>query len=172
MALIVVSGFSKNVIESSFDSESFASIEFDGYLNVTPAVSNIITKRPIEDGFDLIDGVHNSASILAVEIIITDTAQTIIDKRAITNLPNILGTKFFKTHTRRQLDSLQDIVSKKGTVNLKTKYGNYEGYYIQDVAYSETSEQALRISFTMIESRTDIAVEASENISDSIGLWS
>lgn len=172
MALIAISGFSKNIIESSFESDSFASVEFDGFLNVTPAVSNIVTKRPIEDGYDLIDGVHNSASILAVEIIITDTAQTVIDKRAITNLPNVFGTKFFKSHTKRQLDNLQDIINKKGTVNLKTKYGNYEGYYIQDVAYSETSEQALRISFTMIESRTNATADATSNISDSIGLWS
>ena len=74
MALISISGFSKNEFVSD---ESGTAVEFDGYLNVNQVVPNIVTKRPIEAGYDLTDAIHNSPITLTVEIVVTDTAQTV-----------------------------------------------------------------------------------------------
>jgi len=169
MALIQISGFSKNVFESD---ESGITVAFDGFLSVNQVVNNIVTKRPIEDGFDLTDAVHNSPTVLSVEIIVTDTAQTIIDSRSITNLPNILGTKFVQTYTKRQLNRLDEISNNKETISFKTKYGNYSGYFLENFAYTESEEEGLRISFNLSENRTDVVADTSLNIDDSIGLWS
>jgi len=169
MALIQISGFSKNVFESD---ESGITVAFDGFLSVNQVVNNVVTKRPIEDGFDLTDAVHNSPTVLSVEIIVTDTAQTIIDSRSITNLPNILGTKFVQTYTKRQLNRLDEISNNKETIYFKTKYGNYSGYFLENFSYTETEEEGLRISFNLSENRTDVVADTSLNIDDSIGLWS
>jgi len=170
MALIQISGFSKNVFESD---ESGITVSFDGFLSVNQVVNNIVAKRPVEDGFDLIDAVHNSPTVLSVEIIVTDTAQTIIDSRSITNLPNILGTKFVQTYTKRQLDRLTAISNKRETISFKTKYGNYKGYFLENFVYTESDEEGLRISFSLSENRTDaITIESLTTIDDSIGLWS
>ena len=169
MALISISGFSKNEFISDV---SGTTVEFDGYLNVNQVVPNIVTKRPIEAGFDLTDAIHNSPIALTVEIVVTDTAQTVIDKRAISNLPNILGTKFVQTYTKKQLNRLKEISDKRETISFKTKYSTYKGYFLENFGYTETDEEALRINFTLSENRTNEVVDATENIDDSIGLWS
>lgn len=167
MALISISGLAQKEISSSV-----ANVEFDGYLNVTPAHTNTVSRRPIEDGFDAVDAIHINPTILNVEIIITDTPQGILDRRSITNAPNVFGTQFFKNYTQRQLDNIQEIVSTKTTISLKSKYRKYINYYIENYSYTETEEQGLRITFTMVEARTDQVVNPTDNISESIGLWS
>jgi len=168
MALIAIS----SIFSKELETDTGSNIEFDGYLNVTPAVTNIVTRRPMEDGFDLNDAVHNNPTVLSVEIIITDTAQSIIDIRNVTNIGNVFGTQFFKNHTQRQLDNLEAASNNRTEIALKTKYKSYEGYLIENFTYTETDEQGLRISFTLIEARTDEALDASDNIDESIGLWS
>jgi len=169
MALISISGFSSNEIESD---DTGIIVKFDGFMSVQQTVPNIVTKRPVEDGFDLNDAVHNSPISLSVEIIVTDTAQTIIDSRAITNFPNILGAKFVQTYTKRQLNRLTEISNNRETISFKTKYGNYEGYFLENFSYTETDEEGLRISFGLSENRTNEGQDTSANIDDSIGLWS
>ena len=168
MALIAINSISDKELQTGAGSN----IEFDGYLSVTPAVTNVVTRRPIEDGFDLNDAVHNNPTILAVEIIITDTPQSLIDARSVTNLGNVFGTQFFKNHTQRQLDNLEAASNNRTEISLKTKYKTYDGYLIENFSYNETDEQALRISFTLVEARTDLEISSTENISKSIGLWS
>ncbi len=169
MALISVSGFSKNEFVSD---ESGITVEFDGYLNVNQVVPNIVTKRPVEAGFDLTDAIHNSPTTLTVEIIVTDTAQTVIDKRAISNIPNILGTKFIQTYTKKQLNRLKEISDSRETISFKTKYGTYSGYFLENFGYTETDEEGLRINFTLSENRTNEVEDTTSKIDTSIGLWS
>lgn len=169
MALISISGFSKNEFVSD---ERGITVEFDGYLNVNQVVPNIVTKRPIEAGFDKTDAVHNSPITLTVEIVVTDTAQTIIDKRAISNIPNILGTRFVQTYTKKQLSRLKEISNNRETISFKTKYGTYVGYFLENFGYTETDEEGLRINFTLSENRTNEVQAATSNIDTSIGLWS
>ena len=169
MALISVSGFSTNEFVSDTNE---ITVEFDGFLSVQQVLNNTVTKRPIEAGFDLNDAIHNNPITLNVEIIVTDTAQTVIDKRAATNLPNITGAKFVQTHTKRQLDRLKEISNNRETISFKTKYGEYEGYFLENFEYTETDEEGLRISFNLSENRTDEAEEASSNVDEEIGVWS
>jgi hypothetical protein len=169
MALISVSGFSKNEFISD---KRKITVEFDGYLNVNQVIPNIVTKRPVEAGFDLYDAVHNNPITLTVEIIITDTEQSVNDKRAISNRPYILGTKFVQTHTKKQLNRLKEISDKRETISFKTKYSTYKGYFLENFGYTETDEEGLRINFTLSEKRTNEVQDATSNIDDSIGLWS
>jgi len=168
MALIAISSISSKELFT----DTGSNIEFDGYLNVTPAHTNVVTRRPIEDGYDLNDAVHNNATILAVEIIITDTPQSILDKRSITNAPNVFGTQFIKNHTQRQLDNMEAASRNRTAIALKSKYRTYENYLIEGFGYAETDEQALRITFNLVEVRADTDINPTENISPSIGLWS
>lgn len=168
MPLISVSGFSSNTIES----ESGVIVEFDGFLNVTPSHTNVIARRPIEDGFDLSDAVHNNPTTLSVEIIVTDTAQTVIDPRAATNIPNLTGTKLVQTHTKRQINRLKKISSTRETVDMKTKYDVYLGYFLENFGYTETDEEGLRISFNLVEKQTNAETDDTSNTDDSIGQWS
>ena len=161
-----------SIFSKELETDEGSNIEFDGYLNVTPSVSNVVTRRPMEDGFDINDAVHNNPTSLSVEIIITDTGQSIIDPRSVASIGNVIGVQLFKNHTQRQLDNLEAASNNRTQIALTTKYKNYVGYLIENFSYSETDEQGLRISFTLVEARNDIALETSDNIDESIGLWS
>lgn len=160
MPLISISSARKKTISS----QSNETVEFDGYLNVTPTHSNTITTRPTEEGFDVNDAVHNNPINLAVEIIITDTPQSIIDNRISSSLPAQIGLDTIESFSKRQLDILEKFSNNRESISLTTKYRTYKDYYILNFTYRETSEQALRISFNLLESRKIInGTTANEN---------
>lgn len=166
MSLLSIKLFSSNILEGEI-----TSVEFDGILAVTPVISNTVTRRPVEDGFDTSDAVHNNPTTVDISIIITDTAQSLLDTRAVSNLANIIGTKFIQSYTKKQLVRLQKISDNRELVNIKTKYNIFEDYFLENFTYTETPDDALEISFTIVENRTDV-VETSSNISDSVGVFS
>lgn len=150
MPLIVIATARKKFIQGKTINEK---LQFDGYLSVRPTHTNTITSRPTEEGFDINDAVHNNPIRLAVEIIISDTPQNIIDTRIVDSLPAQIGINTIQSYSKRQLDVLEKMSNNRELVSLTTKYREYKDYYITDFTYSETNEQALRISFSLLESR-------------------
>lgn len=171
MALISISKVLNN-LGNKIAPSSGSAVEFDGFMSVSPTITNIVTRRPVEDGYDLNDAVHNKAQTLSVEIIVTDTPQGVLDSRSVSNLPNVFGVRLLKSHVQRQLDNLEAISRNKVTISLTSKYRIYEGYFIESISYSEDSDQGLRISFDLVESRTNAVFNPNKNISPTIGLWS
>ena len=161
-----------DILSEKFISSSGAKfVLFDGRLSVTPVFSNTVTRRPVEDGFDANDAVHNNSTIVDIEIVITDTPQSILDERVLSSLPNILGPKLIQSYTKKQLEQLKAMSNNRETVTIKTKYDTYENYFLENFTYSEDEDDALVIRFTIIENR-DSEVVVSKNIDDSLGLFS
>lgn len=158
MALISISTGLRQLTNSI----NFEIVEFDGFMQVSPNTSTIVTTRPAESGYDYNDAVHNQATTLNCSIYITDTAQTLLDSRKISDIANIAGTKFTESYVKKQLDKLYNFQNNRYKVSLESKYGSYEDYIITNVTYEETSDQALQINFSMIETRQG-TVETTDN---------
>jgi len=167
MPIINISLFSNDEMKSS----SGKTVSFDGIFSATPNNTNTVTTRPTEDGFDANDAVHNNAKTVDIEIIVTDTAQSLLDTRAFTSLANIAGFKLIKSYTKKQLNILQKISDDKETVTIKTKYDKYEGYFLTNFSYTETDDDALIISFSIIENRIPKAGDTL-SLSDAVGVFS
>lgn len=167
MAIISIDLFANNEIES----ETAKTIKFDGLITATEENSNTVTRRPVEEGFDTTDAIHINPKRVDFDVIITDTPQSILDRRSLTNLPNILGLKLVKSHTKQQLARLQAISDNKETVTIKTKYNEYVDYFLEGFRYTEDNMQGLIISFSITENRTD-AEDTVRNVDDSLGLFS
>jgi hypothetical protein len=131
------------------------SIVFDGLMSVTPTYTSVVTRRPTEDNETITDAIHNRPIQLAVEIIITENAQSILDSRAIYNLPNLTGIKLGISNIEKQVSKLKQIRDNKEAISLETKFDTYSNYFIETFNIKESEDEAIIISFSLIQGKSE-----------------
>jgi len=149
-------------------------ISVDGITSVSPANSKIVTMHPIEDGFNISDAQHYQPIQMSFQAWISDTPQSAYDSRVLTAASNSSGLNVTESYTKRQLETIEGYANTGALISVKTKYAQYEDYYLLSFSYTETTEQALLISFAIMERQTSAEENrTTANFSnDVLGLWS
>lgn len=148
-------------------------IKLDGITEVSSTNSRTITQHPTEDGYNISDAQHQMPIKASFQAWITDTPQSILDKRVYATLPNITGLSLVEGNIKKQLSKLEKAANDGELITLKTKYAIYSDFYIESFSYRETSKMAILINFSIMERQdnTDLSRETA-NFSQDIGLWS
>ena len=149
-------------------------VKVDGITGVSPANSKIVTQHPIEDGFNISDAQHYQPIQVSFQAWITDTPQSLFDSRVLTAASNSSGLNVSESHVKKQLETIEGYANTGALISVKTKYAQYEDYYLLSFSYTETSEQAILISFAIMELQTsaDESRTTANFDNDVLGLWS
>jgi hypothetical protein len=165
--------FSLSPTTSPFIQLDNVRVLLDGITEVSVSNVRTTTLHPVETGSNITDAQHQQPIEMSFRAWITDTPQSLIDSRVFTNLPNVLGAQLVESHTKIQLEKLEKAVNQGKLATVKTKYAEYNDYYLTSFSYSETSNSGLLINFSIRE-RQDDSVEdrTTASFSPDIGLWS
>lgn len=148
-------------------------IPLDGIVEVSTSNTRTTTIHPVETGSNITDAQHQQPIETSFTAWITDTPQSIIDERTLTNLPNVFGASLVESHTKVQLEKLEKSANQGKLITVKTKYAEYEDYYLIGFSYSESSKSGLLINFSIRERQDDSSTDrTTANFSSDIGLWS
>lgn len=148
-------------------------IPLDGIVEVTPTNSRAVTSHPVEDGSTISDAIHQLPITMTFTAWVTDTAQSILDRRTYTNLANITGLDLLESHIIKQLKKLEKEANRGALVTLKTKYSKYTDYYLISFTYSESSRKGIAINFTIQERQVNNEDDrVTANFSSDLGAWS
>ena len=146
-------------------------MDFDAIMSSSDSHTQTVTHRPVEEGFEAFDAIHQNPPTLNISLLIADTPQSIIDVMKMTNLANTFGFNILNSFVSRQLNTLELIYSAKETVSIVTKYREYKGYYIEDRSFEETSDEGIVIALTLIKKRVNKLDDAIGNYSNAIGVF-
>lgn len=150
-----------------------ATIAVDGIVEVQATNSRMITQHPVEQGYNISDAQHQMPITVTLRAWITNHAQSLIDKRAYMNLPNITGLQLVESHVQNQLAQLEAEANNGGLVTVRTKNALYENYYCVSFDYTENSDNGILINMSLLEKQETGTDRATINFkSDVIGLWS
>ena len=150
-----------------------ATIPVDGIVEAQTSNTRTITQHPVEQGFNVSDAQHQMPIMVTLRAWITNHAQSIIDKRAYLNLPNITGLQLVESHVQRQLAALEEQANAGGLVTVRTKNSLYENYYCVAFDYTENDDNGILITMSIMEKQESGQDRSTVNFkSDLIGLWS
>ena len=164
--------FSLSPLTSQFIQLGNIKVPVDGIMEVSHNNSFVNPLHPVETGSNISDAQHTMPIETSFTAWITDTPQSIIDKRAFLSLPNITGLQLVESHTKVQLEKIEKSAGKGNLVTVRTKYSLFEEYYLLSFSYTETSTSGLLINFTIRERQDDSDNNrTTANFSSDLGLW-
>ncbi len=147
-------------------------VAFDSVLGTTDTHSQTVTHRPVEEGFEAFDAIHQNPPTLQISIIIVEKPKTTLDIGVVSNAAsNITGYSIVNSSVARQIGLLELMFEQKETVSLMTKYRTYSGYYIEERSYDETEMEGVVVTMSLIKKRTNSVSTIMGKLSDTIGIF-
>ncbi len=170
--LVTLSSF-KSIFGNTITGDtSGRQVKFDGILSSSEAHTQTVTHRPVEEGYEAFDAVHQNPPIVNLSVIVADTPQSALDFGKVSALANVLGVNIVNSNASKQINELELIYSYKETITVTTKYRKYEGYYIESRSFDETEMEGVVINLQLIKRRENKKDEAIGNYSNALGAFS
>ena len=168
--MLTLSSF-KSVFGNTITSESGVVVKFDGIMSSSDSHTNTVTHRPVEEGFEQFDAIHQNPPTVNLSIIISDTMQNIADFSKIKSLANIAGFNVTNSNASLQLNKLEQIYSSMETISVTTKYREYVGYWIEERTFDETSDEGIIVNLSLIKKVENKKTNNAENYSNALGIF-
>ena len=168
--MITASSF-KSLFGNTITSESGVEVKFDGIMSSSDNHSNTVTHRPVEEGFEKFDAIHQNPPTLSISVLISDNMQNVTDLGKVGAIANIGGFNIVNSNTSKQLNKLAQIYSSMETVSITTKYREYVGYWIEDRTFDETPDEGVIVNLSLIKKVENKRVDNAKAYSNALGIF-